>query len=84
MGPGSAELSTDLSVELLVSEPGPDWERAVRHAADEISARLARRMSRGIQITAASLFAGVGGYPQRGRLSAAWAETGPVAGCDPQ
>ena len=70
IGPGSAELNTDLSVELLVAEPGPDWERAVRHAADEISARLARRMSRGIQITTASLSAasavirGIGGYPR--------------------
>jgi hypothetical protein len=57
IGPGSAEQSTDLWVELLVAEPGPDWERAVRHAADEISARLAHRMSRGIQITVASLSA---------------------------
>jgi SseB protein N-terminal domain len=51
LSPGSAAMSTDLSVELLVNTE-QDWEPPVRRAAEEISARLSMRLSRGVEITA--------------------------------
>ena len=54
-GGGDPAVVSDLSVELLTTPQAPGWEQAVRHAAEQISVRLARRLTRGIEISAASI-----------------------------
>ncbi|HEX6520582.1 MAG TPA: SseB family protein [Streptosporangiaceae bacterium] len=57
-GPGStgtdSPVVSDLSVEFVVAPEAPGWEQAVRSAAEQISVRLARRLSRGMEISAVS------------------------------
>lgn len=50
LAPGGA----DLSIQFLVTPGALDWEQAVRHAAEQISARLGPRLSRGVEISAAA------------------------------
>jgi hypothetical protein len=51
---GDSALMSDLSVELLTTPDAPGWEQAIRRVAEQISVRLARRLTRGIEISAAS------------------------------
>jgi len=55
IGDGDSAFESDLSVELLTTPDAPGWEQAVRRAAEQISVRLARRLARGIEISAASI-----------------------------
>jgi len=54
-GPDVAAPLSDLSVEFLVVPDAPGWEQAVRSAAEQISVRLATRLSRGLEISAVSV-----------------------------
>jgi hypothetical protein len=53
LAPGGS-MGSDLSVQFLVAANASGWEPAVRRAAEGISVRLAGRLSRGIEISAAS------------------------------
>jgi hypothetical protein len=64
LAPGGS-AGGDLSVQLLVAADASGWEPAVARAAEGIAARLAGRLSRGIEISAA--VAGVAGFSDRDR-----------------
>ncbi len=53
-GRSAGPFVTDLSAELLVTAGAAEWEPAVRRAAEQISVRLARRLTRGVEISAAA------------------------------
>jgi hypothetical protein len=53
LAPGRAP-GTDLAVQFIVAPQADGWEPAVRRAAEQISAQLATRLRRGIEISAAA------------------------------